>query len=281
MRPILLVIFLSLLLTAACSRTQTATAEVQVSQVKEVTSDPAASVWNDVPLHISKMSPQDLVDPRIMEPSTAEVQVKAISDGSQIAFRLEWLDATQNDMPGPKHFIDGCAVQIPARIEANVPAPQMGEVGKTVEIAFWRADWQAIVEGRATDDIKSIYPNASIDHYPSTAKSLEGNPQALAEAASRYAPAKALGNRRAGPREQPVEDMIAEGPGTLTPAASTTSKGKGVKTKTGWAVVITRALPAGFSSASPSQTAFAVWEAAHGEVGARKMRTGWVPMMMK
>lgn len=280
MRPLLLVVLVSLF-AAACSRTQVATAEVQVAQVPEITLDPDAGVWANVPLHISKMIPQDLVDPRVMQPSTAEVQVKAISDGQQIAFRLEWLDDTQNDMPGPKHFIDGCAVQIPAKIEANVPAPQMGETGKTVEIAFWRADWQAIVEGRATDDIKSIYPNASIDHYPSTASSLEGNPQALADAAARYAPAKAVGNRRSGPREQPVEDMIAEGPGTLTPAASTTSKGKGIRTKTGWAVVISRPVPAAFSSSTPSQTAFAVWEAAHGEVGARKMRTGWVPMMLK
>lgn len=280
MRPLLLVVLVSLF-AAACSRTQVATAEVQVAQVPEITLDPDAGVWANVPLHISKMIPQDLVDPRVMQPSTAEVQVKAISDGQQIAFRLEWLDDTQNDMPGPKHFIDGCAVQIPAKIEANVPAPQMGETGKTVEIAFWRADWQAIVEGRATDDIKSIYPNASIDHYPSTASSLEGNPQALADAAARYAPAKAVGNRRSGPREQPVEDMIAEGPGTLTPAAATTSQGKGIRTKTGWAVVISRPVPAAFSSSTPSQTAFAVWEAAHGEVGARKMRTGWVPMMLK
>lgn len=280
MRLLTLAIIISTFLASGCSRTQVPTAELNVATVTAITLDPNASLWEPVPLHVSKMIPQDLVDPRVMEPSTAEVQVKAITDGLEIAFRLEWLDTTQNDMPGPKHFIDGCAVQIPAKIDPNVPAPQMGETGKTVEIAFWRADWQAIVEGRA-DEIQSIYPNASVDHYPSQAKSLEGNPQALAEAAARYAPARGLGNRRAGPREQPVEDMIAEGPGTLTPAASTTSKGKGVKTKTGWAVVITRPVPVGFSSAAPTQSAFAVWEAAHGEVGARKMRTGWVPMMLK
>lgn len=280
MRLLTIAIIMTILFAAGCRRVQVPTAEVNVAQVKEITLDPNASLWNNVSLHASKMIPQDIVDPRLLEVSTAEVQVKAITDGQQIAFRLEWLDSTQNDVPGPKHFLDGCAVQIPAKIEANVPAPQMGEVGKGVEIAFWRADWQAIVEGRA-DDIKSVYPNAQIDHYPSQAKPLEGNPQALAEAGARYAPARALGNNRTGPREQPVEDMIAEGPGTLTPAAATTSKGKGVRTKTGWAVVIARTVPAGFSSATPTQAAFAVWEAAHGEVGARKMRTGWVPLMLK
>ncbi len=280
MRLLTSTILISLLLFAGCRRTQVATAEVNVAQVKEITLDPNSAAWDSVSLHVSKMILQDLVDPRLMEPSTAEVQVKAITDGAQIAFRIEWLDATQNDIPGPKHFIDGCAVQLPAKIESSVPAPQMGETGKTVEISFWRADWQAIVEGRA-DAITSIYPNASVDHYPSEAKSLEGNPQALNEAAARYAPARALGNRRAGPRDQPVEDLIAEGPSTLSPAPNAVSKGKGVRTKTGWAVVISRPMPVGFSAVTPSQTAFAVWEAANGEVGARKMRTGWVPLILK
>ncbi len=223
---------------------------------------------------------QDLVEPRLLEPSTPEIKVKAITNGTEIAFRLEWLDETQSDMPGPKHFIDGCAVHLPAQADPNVPAPQMGEAGKTVEISFWRADWQAIVEGRA-DNINAIYPNASVDHYPADAKSLENNPQAQAEAALRYAPARALGNRRAGPRDQPVEDLIAEGPSTLSPAPNAFSKGKGVKTPKGWAVVISRPMPAGFSAATPSQIAFAVWEGSHIEVGARKMRTGWVPLILK
>lgn len=280
MRSLISIIIVSLLLVGACKRAQTPTAEVNVAQVKEITLDPTASVWDAVSLHASKMITQDLVDPRLMEPSTAEVQVKAITNGNEIAYRLEWIDASQNDLPGPKHFIDGCAVQLPAKIDPNVPAPQMGEAGKNVEISFWRADWQAIVEGRA-DTIQSIYPNATVDHYPSEAKPLESNPQAQAEAALRYAPARALGNRRSGPRDQPVEDLIAEGPSTLTPAPSAVSKGKGVRTAKGWAVVISRPIPAGFSAANPSQIAFAVWEGSHTEVGARKMRTGWVPLILK
>ena len=276
MRSFIPLLIFSLLIPAACKKVQTATPEVNVSQVKEITLDPNAPVWDAVSLHVSKMIPQDLVEPRLMEPSTPEVQVKAITNGSEIAFRLEWPDESQSDMPGPRHFIDGCAVQIPAKIDPNVPAPQMGEVGKTVEISYW----QAIVEGRA-DNINAIYPNASIDHYPSEAKPLENDPQAQAETAARYAPARALGNRRSGPRDQPVEDLIAEGPSTLSPAPNAISKGKGVKTPKGWAVVITRPMTNGFSVSTPSQIAFAVWEGSHIEVGARKMRTGWVPLILK
>lgn len=280
MRSITSLILVVLLFTAACKKAQVPTAEVNVAQVKEITLDPNAPVWDAVSLHVSKMILQDLVEPRLMEASTSETQVKAITNGTEIAFRLEWLDDSQSDMPGPKHFIDGCAVQLPAKADPNVPAPQMGEVAKTVEISFWRADWQAIVEGRA-DNINAIYPNASIDHYPEDAKSLENNPQARAETAARYAPARALGNRRAGPRDQPVEDLIAEGPSTLSPAPNAISKGKGVRTKHGWAVVITRPIPAGFTVSTASQVAFAIWEGSHIEVGARKMRTGWVPLILK
>jgi len=280
MRSLTIAIICSSVFLMSCQRAQVPTPDVNVAQVKEIALDPNDSAWDAVPLHVSKMILQDLVEPRLLEPSTPEVQVKSMTNGTEIAFRLEWPDESQNDMPGPKHSLDGCAIQLPAKSDVTVPAPQMGEVGKTVEITFWRADWQAIVEGRA-DAITSIYPNAAVDHYPSEAKPLQNNPQALVESASRYAPAQALGNRRTGPRAQPVEDLLAEGPGTLSPAPNAVSKGKGVKTAKGWAVVITRPVPVGFSNTTPSQIAFAVWEGAHTEVGARKMRTGWVPLILK
>ena len=276
----LLIFILSLLVFVSCRRAVVITPEVIAISKPAITLDPNDAVWNDVSMHVSKLILQDLVDPRLMEPSTQDVSVKAITNGTEIAFRLEWLDGTQNDLPKPQHFMDGCAVQVPVVIDKNVPAPQMGEIGKTVQISYWRADWQAIMDGRA-DVITSIYPNASVDHYPFEAKSLEKDPNAQKEMALRYAPARALGNRREGPRETPVEDLIAEGPGTLSPNPQTFSNGKGVKTKTGWAVVITRPVPSGLSAATPSQIAFAVWEGTHGEVGARKMRTGWVPLLMK
>lgn len=280
MRYFTIAIILSLIVIASCSVTQVPTPEVNVIQVKEISLDPNDSAWTPISLHTSKMILQDLVEPRLMEPSTQEVNVKAMTNGTEIAFRLEWVDETQSDLPGPRHFIDGAALQLPAKIEPNVPAPQMGEVGKTVEISYWRADWQAIVDGRA-DDIKALYPNATVDHYASESKPLENDPQAQAETAARYAPARSLGNRRSGPRAQPVEDLIAEGPGTLSPAPNAVSKGKGVKTAKGWAVVITRPMPVAFSNTTPSQIAFAVWEGAHTEAGARKMRTGWVPLILK
>jgi DMSO reductase family type II enzyme heme b subunit len=268
------------LTASGCRSAVATTTEVVAIQSKDVPATPTDKAWDDVPEHQAKLLLQDLVEPRLMNASTAEVRVRAITNGTEMAFRLEWDDKTQNDLPGPARFMDACAVQVPSKLEANVPDPQMGGQGKTVEIAYWRADWQASVDGRP-DSIKQIYPNASVDHYPFEARSLEKGSAAQQEMATRYAPARALGNRRVGPRDTPVEDLIADGPGTLSPAPPAGSKGKGIKTDDGWAVVITRRLPNGLAPGGRTQAAFAVWEGSHNETGARKMRTGWIPLLMK
>jgi DMSO reductase family type II enzyme heme b subunit len=99
--------------------------------------------------------------------------------------------------------------------------------------------------------------------------------------AERYAPARALGNPMAAPRVRPVEDLIAEGPGTLRPGGASSSDGRGARIAGGWQVVITRALPAGLVPGARTQVAFAVWQGAHSESGARKMRSVWVPMVLE
>ncbi len=279
-KAILLVLTFALLIFASCQRAVVLTPDLQVVSAPDITLDANDSIWNNAPTHGSKLILQDLVEPRQMQVSTQQVQVQAVTNGKEIAFRLEWIDESQNDAVKPHNFVDGCAVQVPVIIDTNVPAPQMGEIGKTVQISYWRADWQAIVDGRA-DNIKSIYPNANPDHYPFEARSLDSDPDAQREAALRYSPARALGNDRQGPRAQPVEDLIAEGPGTLSPNPQQFSKGKGIRSGTSWAVVIARPLPQGLSIGNPSQIAFAVWEGSNGETGARKMRTGWVALTMK
>jgi DMSO reductase family type II enzyme heme b subunit len=242
--------------------------------------DPADAAWNAAPEYTAKLILQDLVEPRLLEASTGEIRVRAMSDGDSLACRLEWDDPSTNDLPGPAKFLDACAIQLPATTEPTVPAPQMGEVGRPVEISYWNAAFQAMVDGRA-DSLAALYPNAAVDHHPFEAKSLDKDPAAQHEMAARYAPARALGNLRAGPRESPIEDLVADGPSSLTRAPSNRSKGHGVRTATGWDVVIVRPLPSGFSAETPTQIAFAIWQGEVQEVGARKMRTGWIPITLE
>jgi ethylbenzene dehydrogenase len=276
-----LLLLLAVMVPVACQKAPLiSTAEVVVVNRPSLPSDPNDAAWNDVPVHAEPLIPQDMVEPRLLKPSTAEVRVRAITDGTRVALRLEWTDTTKDDLQAPARFSDACAVQFPAKASADVPAPQMGEKGKPVEITFWRAAWQAAVDGRG-DTIKDIYPGASVDHYPFQAPSLEKGSQVQREMEARYSPARALGNRMAGPRERPVEDLIAEGPGTLTTTQPAGSEGRGRRTDKGWSVLISRRLPEGLASGKRSQVAFAVWEGAQQEGGSRKMRTGWIPLVVE
>jgi hypothetical protein len=273
---------LCVLAVTGCSRVQppAAVQEIAAVPVAVLPGDTASAEWNSAQECVVPLLLQDMVEPRQLKVTTAEVRVRALTSGSEVAFRIEWKDATQDDLPGPAHFCDACAVQVPAKVDPTVPAPQMGETGKSVEITYWNAAWQAVVNGRE-DAIKALYPNAAIDHYPYEAPSLKEDSPEQREMSLRYAPARALGNPMAGPRTAPVQDLIAEGPGTLTPAAQQVSKGTGVRTADGWVVVIARHLPAGFWERNGTQVAFAVWEGAKEEVGARKMRTAWIPMSVR
>ncbi len=136
------------------------------------------------------------------------------------------------------------------------------------------------MDGRG-DSIRDLYPNASIDHYPFEAKPLEPGSAARQEMERLYSPAMAAGNRRAGPRQSPVETLIAAGPGTLAPASAQDATGRGVFQKGRWSVVIRRPLPQGLGRDQRTHVAFAIWQGSHQESGARKMRTGWIPLVRR
>jgi len=269
-------------LASACGGGATHEVATEVVAVRRtaLAVDPGASEWSSAPEFRAPLQLQDMVEPRLLSASTPEVHVKAMSDGTRVVFRLEWPDATKNDMPGTGRFSDACAVQLPAVTQPDVPAPQMGEPGRPVEITYWRAFWQAMVDGRP-DTINAIYPAASVDHYPFDAPSLaQGSPEQQAMAL-RYAPARELGNDMAGPREKPVEDLVADGPSTLHPAEKAHSDGRGVRAGNGWTVVLSRPLPSGLAPGTRTEVAFAVWDGENQEAGARKMRTGWVPLLVE
>lgn len=279
-RTLLLAAIASSAASFACSTTPAPVNEVVAVRVAALPAGPGDAVWSQAPEHVARMIPQDLVEPRLLKPTTADVRVRAVSTGDKVAFRMEWSDDTKSDTPGPAQMVDACAVQIPQVFDPQPPAPQMGEAGKAVDVTYWRADWQAIVEGRG-DTIRDLYPNAAIDHYPFNAQSLPQGSAEQSEMARRYAPAQALGNLRSGPRTSPVEDLVAQGPGTLTPAPSGGSTGTGEWAKGGWTVVIVRRWPQGVPEGRRTSVAFAAWQGSEHEAGARKMRTGWIPLVTK
>lgn len=278
---VLLILIVALGTLAGCGKKEPPVSDSEVKAVFEKTLPSAVDdrIWERVPLHPAKLLLQDLVEPRLMQGSTSFVRAQSVTDGRNIAFRLAWNDSTPDDVPGPGRFGDAVAVQLPASTTADVPAPQMGEDGKAVEITYWSAIFQAVVNGRK-DDIQSLYPRSTVDHYPFEAASLKPGSAAQQEMAKRYAPARSLGNSMAGPRAVPVQDLLAEGPGTIRPAEKTVSSGSGKYSGGGWSVLLVRPLPDGAQLGGRTQVAFAVWEGSHQEVGSRKMRTGWIPLSL-
>ncbi|MBI4527410.1 MAG: hypothetical protein HY695_26755 [Deltaproteobacteria bacterium] len=266
---------------AGCGKKGPPLSEAEVKAVfeKSLPSTVDDKIWERVPLHSAKLLLQDVVEPRLIEASTPFVRVQSVTDGRKIAFRLTWDDSTLDDVPGSGRSGDACAVQLPAASSADVPAPQMGEEGKVVEITYWSAIFQAVANGRK-DDINAIYPQAKVDHYPFEAPSLKPGSPVQQEMAKRYSPARSLGNPMAGPRNVPVQDLLAEGPGTIRPAEKAISTGNGKFSGKGWSVLLVRPLSTGVQLGGRTQVAFAVWQGSRQEAGARKMRSAWIPLAL-
>jgi hypothetical protein len=267
-----------IVICAACGKAPPpAPTEVVALERAALASTPDDAAWRDAPSFTAPLIVQDIVEPRLLEASTPEVRVQAMTDGQRVAFRLSWSDSTRNDVPGVARFADACAVQLPMSPGPDLPAPQMGENGRSVAITYWSAFWQTAVEGRP-DSITALYPRAKVDHYPFEAPSLTHGADDQKAMALRYAPARAVGNpgvRRPG--EAPVQDLIAEGPGTLTPLPETESQGGGSWKSGEWCVVLVRSLPRPLAEDNRTQVAFAIWDGSHREAGAQKMRSAWIP----
>ena len=244
--------------------------------------DPFSPAWERARPVLVPLLLQDVAEPRLTEKGIETLELRSLHDGERIAFRIEWADEASEDLVDTGRSADGVAIQFPAsNAEGGVPDSMMGEKGKPVAITYWRAAWQRRVDG-GTHGIAALYPNALIDHYPPDAAKGEEDRANLTRL---YEPPVAVGNPVAV-REvaSPVEDLRAEGFGTLAPAAKTRSSGKGVHRDGAWHVVIARPLdlaPGSPTSLRPGKSTYiavAVWDGGKNQRGALKMRSIWVPL---
>jgi hypothetical protein len=252
--------------------------EIVLREVPDLPADPRDPAWDAAPVHEAALRPQDLVEPRKLEGLLRRVRLRALTDGRRLAFRLDWDDATEDSVRIPGRFSDACAVQLPVAVSPDLPAPQMGEKGRPVRIAFWSASAQAAVDGRP-DDLKTLFPNAQVDHYPFEAPGLEKNHDEQERLRLSYAPARAVGNPAAGPPRRAVQDLVAHGPGTLAPTGPPDSDGRGRRAGTGWSVLISRPLPEGLAPGTRTHASFAVWNGSEGDVASRKLWVPWTPVV--
>jgi hypothetical protein len=247
--------------------------------------DPLWNGWEAVRAIDLTINPQDQAIPWNLNPSTKTVSVKAVHNGSWIAFLLTWKDATKDAVMHTDKFRDAVAVMVPVAESTDIA---MGEPGGRGLILHWKADWQEDID-KGFQDIAQLYPNAWTDWYPF----VPGEPPYDITAwtnpeARRYMTGWVVGNPRSQPQKRvSVEEQVAEGFGSLTTTPRQNAIGKGVYANGEWKVVIARPFAAGdpndpsWGPGKKTLAAFAVWDGAKGEIGARKGYVDWVPMTVR
>jgi len=111
--------------------------------------DPEGAAWSGAPTEQIELqgTPAAMQPTEVIRTAWADkpigavgrVQVAALHDGTTLAFRLEWEDATQNGPMGDTiSFPDAAAVVLPNA--ATAPLITMGAPGLAVNAWYWRAD---------------------------------------------------------------------------------------------------------------------------------------------
>lgn len=109
---------------------------------EEIPEDFNAPQWKKAEAVEIPLSGQVIVRPRLINPSIDSITVKSLYNREEIAFLLEWDDAT-NRQDGI--FQDQVAIQFPAKFSAgeglDKPYFFLGQPGKPVALWRWKAKW--------------------------------------------------------------------------------------------------------------------------------------------
>ena len=209
------------------------------------------------------------------------VDVQAITNGRQIAWKMSWPDASANYHLDTDLFCDSVAIQFPLIANASY---KMGDRDFPVQIIQWKAIWQKDIDEHF-QDVQDLHPNYWTDLYWFA----EGEfPYRVPESFRRtealdWFVAYRAGNPMADlDRERPVQEMVAEGFGTLTNQRLVASRANGVWDDGRWSVVVSRPMATHdvsdyqFAPGTRDVVAFAIWEGEAGNVSGRKQHSQWI-----
>ena len=131
--------------------------------------DPTDPFWSNYGptkgMHVTlDLDPQMVTNPMWPNPATKWVNVKAATNGSEIAVRVEWTDPTRNDvMVQSQHYKDQQAVMFPVNQSGEEPPFTMGGDGEQVNIWQWKATWNKEGAGQggntSMQDLEDQYKN--------------------------------------------------------------------------------------------------------------------------
>ncbi|MBX3001466.1 MAG: hypothetical protein KF893_23295 [Caldilineaceae bacterium] len=261
----------------------------QLSQALPLT-DPDSDLWQQATAVNVPLSAQMIARPFSPQTRIKSVTARALYNGEQVAFLVEWQDDTQNDQAiRVEDFRDGVALQFP--LAEGQPFFCMGQQGSNVIIWHWKADWQSDIFA-ARQDMETAYPDMFVDYYPFTHAServLAANELVADYLDTNYLTALAAGNLYASRlRATPVEDLLAGGFGTLTARGMNEQnvEGHGVWSDGAWRVIFSRSLTSmladdiSFAGDKVYPVAFAAWDGANQERNGTKSTSQWISLQL-
>ena len=294
MRETLLLLVAGALVMAVEARADAdlVTRSIAVSDSVLAAMDPFASFWDEAaPAEVVAIG-QAVTTPSLLDAPPVALEVRGVQNGRWIALRIAWPDSTRDASVEVSRFSDQVAVQWPVSLDPGV-SPFMGtphDPKGRVHIVHWKAIWQDDID-HGYQDVQTLHPHfwsdlyymAAQDLYPFPVAKSFNSPEARVALMGVYA-----GNPVSQPqRSTPVEDLMAEGFGTLTTQPRQNCFGRGVWKDGHWNVVIARPLTtddpldAPLSLGREIPIAFAVWDGTGKNVGARKRFVPWITMILE
>lgn len=276
------------LVLAACLTMTNVIAQGGVTVVRvdagAIPTEPLSVTWQKAPVVEVALLPQQMAMPTLTKSSIDKIKVQALNDGESIGWRVSWADTTADMTVESGRFTDAVALELPLSDKA---APMMGGIraqGGKVQILYWKALWQKDIN-EGFQDVQDVYPNYWADLYWFAEG---GFPYHVPEAFQNPVSQQWFVGYQAGnpvsafSRLQPVEELVAEGWGTLTHQPQSVTAGRGVWDGKQWSVVFVRPLKTDdatdhqFVMDKPGQVAFAVWQGSEENVGGRKHWSNWI-----
>jgi hypothetical protein len=242
------------------------------------TTDPGADAWKSAERTLVALAPQQIAQPFLDKAGVTALDARALHNGTEVALLLEWDDDSVDDLDGIRRYHDAVAVQLPTKSGAP-PALTMGSPGSAVHILQWRATWQRDIDSGGNTGVDQIYPAVIHDVMPDDVLP--------AKTARLYWVGREVGNPLSqNVRVTPVEEIVAEGFGSVTHLPTQTARGHGVNKGGRWRVVI--AVPSArdgvgepLAPGTSWPVAFAVWLGSQQNRGGRKHIANWQTLVLE
>ncbi|MBI2082178.1 MAG: c-type cytochrome [Deltaproteobacteria bacterium] len=233
---------------------------ITVAQAKgEIPTDPTDPAWQTTPESIIPLVSQTSLSPKTPVFQRTDISVRVLYAGKEIGFLISWSDPTRSESEaGVTKFRDAVAIGFAPNLKNadSLPYIGMGNKGRPMAIWHWKASWQ--------EDVNHGYQGVGEAHA-GMVPNISPIPHRTAdEAGSPMAQMK---------RTSPVENLLAEGFGTLTSIPGKNLTGNGIWNQGRWHVVVKGVRRAGGKGIDP--VTFAIWDGAKENRNGMKGLTRW------